>query len=72
MWCEINEVASKKSNAPPLDITPEPSVEFEGRMIIWKTADIEMMDFEGTSDIFCRTYLEDPADDHLTDTHYRN
>ena len=71
MWCQIFEMASKKSNEPAFDITPDPSVEFEGRLVIWKTKDIEMMDFEGTSDIFCRTYLEDASNDHLTDTHWR-
>ena len=40
------------------------------RLIIWKTEDIEMMDFEGTSDAFVRSFL-DPDDDHLTDTHWR-
>lgn len=70
MWCEIHPVTSKKSERPPIDITPEPEYEYEGRLVIWKTEDIEMMDFEGTSDIFIRAFL-DPADDHLTDTHWR-
>ena len=70
-WCEINEMASKKSNEPAQDIQPEPSVELEGRLIIWKTKDVECMDWEGTSDIFCRTYLEDPKNEHFTDTHWR-
>lgn len=29
-----------------------------------------MMDFEGTSDIFCRAFF-DIDEDHLTDTHWR-
>jgi hypothetical protein len=44
--------------------------EYEMRFIIWKTKDVEMMDFEGTSDVYCRTFL-DPDEDHFTDTHWR-
>lgn len=62
---------NKNSNKPPLDITPEPIKEYEMRFIIWKTKDIEMMDFEGTSDVYVRTFLDD-KEDHLTDTHWRN
>jgi len=61
---------SKKSNIEPIDITPEPVTEYEARFIVWKTDKIEMMDFEGTSDIFCRAFF-DPEEDHLTDTHWR-
>jgi hypothetical protein len=53
-----------------MDITPEPAQDYEVRLIIWKTKDIEMMDFEGTSDVYCRTFI-DAAHDHLTDTHWR-
>ena len=41
------------------------------RFIIWKTKEIEMMDFEGTSDVYVRTFLDD-KEDHFTDTHWRN
>jgi Ca2+-dependent lipid-binding protein len=54
-----------------LDITPEPIKEYEMRFIIWKTKEIEMMDFEGTSDVYVRTFLDD-KEDHFTDTHWRN
>jgi len=64
-------MTSKLSNAPAKDISPEPVKEYEMRFIIWKTRDIEMMDFEGTSDVYVRTFL-DSEDDHLTDTHWRN
>jgi hypothetical protein len=71
MWVEIVEHGTKASTDPALDITPEPPVEFEGRFIVWKTEDIEMMDWEGTSDVFCRMFLNDPNDDYNTDTHWR-
>lgn len=40
------------------------------RLIIWKTKDIAMMDWEGTSDVYCRAFL-DSNDDRSTDTHFR-
>ena len=64
-------MTNKLSNAPAKDISPEPVKEYEMRFIVWKTRDIEMMDFEGTSDVYVRTFL-DPDEDHLTDTHWRN
>lgn len=70
-WVELYSMSNKNSNTPVIDITPEPEKEYEMRFIIWKTKDIEMMDFEGTSDVYCRTFL-DPDEDHLTDTHWRN
>jgi len=70
MWCEIDKKESKKAGEDAMDITPEPSREFEMRLIIWETKDVEMMDFEGTSDVYVRSFLN-LDDDHLTDTHWR-
>jgi hypothetical protein len=70
LWVDIDESSSKKAGEGPIDISPEPPVEFEARLIIWKTKDIECMDFEGTSDIFVRSFF-DPKEDYLTDTHWR-
>ena len=70
MWVEIEEFGNAHSVEKPLNITPEPVREFEGRFIVWKTEDIEMMDWEGTSDVFCKVFL-DPDDDQSTDTHWR-
>jgi len=70
MWVEVQPTASKKSSIPALDITPEPLKDYEVRLVIWHTKDIESMDWEGTSDIFVRAFF-DPDDDHLTDTHWR-
>lgn len=70
MWVEILNMESKKSEVPPLDITPEPVKEFECRFIVWETKDIEMMDFEGTSDVFIKSFFD--ADyEYRTDTHWR-
>lgn len=38
-------------------------------MVVWDTKDIEMMDIEGTSDVFIRTSLGNASKE--TDTHYR-
>lgn len=70
LWCEITPMESRRSTEPPLDISPEPPHDYEVRLIVWKTEDIEMMDFEGTSDVYVRSFL-DPEKDHLTDTHWR-
>jgi hypothetical protein len=53
-----------------LNINSEPIIEFECRVVIWKTKDIEMMDVEGTSDVFIRLFFDD-KDDQTTDTHWR-
>lgn len=71
LWVEIADVKNPLFASKAIDITPEPPVEFEGRFIVWKTDEVEMMDWEGTSDVFCRVFL-DPDDDHNTDTHWRN
>lgn len=55
---------------PPRDITPEPAKEYEMRFIIWGTKDLEMMDMEGTSDAYFKSYVDD-KEEHFTDTHWR-
>ena len=70
MWCEINHKDSKAGNADAMDISPAPAQEYELRLVIWKTRDIECMDVEGASDIYVRAFL-DADDDKLTDTHWR-
>lgn len=70
MWAEISHKDSKAASQPQHEIQPAPVQEFEVRLVIWKTKDIEMMDWEGTSDVFIRAFV-DPDDDKLTDTHWR-
>ena len=69
LWLEIFE-ASQKSSKIPWKISPEPIVEYQVRFVIWETEDMEMMDVEGTSDIYVIAYF-DQNEIHKTDIHYR-
>ena len=60
LWCEINETTSEAANLAPMDINPEPVKEFQLQVTVWKCVDIEPMDFEGASDVYCRAFF-DPA-----------
>jgi len=62
MWVEIDDADSKAANLPPIDIAPEPVKDYEVRVVVWKTKEIECMDWEGTSDIFMRAYLNPDED----------
>lgn len=72
MWVDINEADSRKSLAPAVFCAGEPTALFEARLVVWKTKDIPHMDVEGCSDVFVRSYVNDPSKDKLTDTHWRN
>lgn len=52
------------------DLTPEPVLDYEVRLVIYDTKDTLMMDAEGTSDVFIKAYVDD-KDKKETDTHYR-
>lgn len=69
MWIEINEVATG-AKPKTWDITPEPPQPVEVRVCIFDTKEVIMMDAEGTSDVFIRTYF-DTKKALETDTHYR-
>lgn len=69
-WLDIYDVDSPLASQEPININPEPILEFECRVVIWKTREIEMMDIEGTSDVYVRTFFDD-KDDQTTDTHWR-
>ena len=69
LWLEIFE-SSLKSIKEPWQITPEPISEFEVRFVVWETEDMEMMDIEGTSDIYIICFL-DQKNSQKTDIHYR-
>jgi hypothetical protein len=67
MWLEIHNPSGMPE---ALDITPRPPVEFEARLIIWQTKDVESYDIEDTSDLYIRASINNlPAKE--TDTHYR-
>ena len=69
MWLEIFETAIK-SQMEPWQIAPEPITEFEVRFVVWETEDMEMMDVEGTSDIYIVGYIGQ-KDSQKTDIHFR-
>lgn len=70
LWVEIQDVNSPEAGKKPINIDPEPVIDFECRVVIWKTNEIEMMDIEGTSDVFVRVFFDDQYD-QTTDTHWR-
>ena len=69
LWLEIFK-ASEKSQQHIWRISPEPMTEFEVRFIVWETEDMEMMDIEGTSDIYVIGYIEQ-KERQKTDIHFR-
>jgi len=71
MWAEINEMSTPSDAAPVWDISKKPTEDFEVRVIVWDTMELEMMDAEGTTDGFVRCFFDsDQSKD--TDTHFRN
>ena len=69
LWVEMFE-KKDRLNMEPWQIKPEPLSQIEMRLIIWETEDIEMMDVEGTSDVYINAYV-DPKEKQSTDVHYR-
>ena len=57
MWCEINPVSMMK-DVKVWDIREKPPQEFEVRVCIFNATEIPMMDAEGTSDVFFRTFFD--------------
>mmetsp|Transcript_42315 Transcript_42315/g.55765 ORF Transcript_42315/g.55765 Transcript_42315/m.55765 type:complete len:194 (+) Transcript_42315:3877-4458(+) len=71
MWAEINELSAPSDTTPKWDISKKPTEDFEVRVVVWDTVDLEIMDWEGTTDGFVRCFFEsDNSKD--TDTHFRN
>ena len=71
MWVEIHPTDIPMSDITVFDITPKPPEEFEVRLVVWDTIDVICMDFEGTSDVYCRAFFDSREEVHETDTHYR-
>ena len=69
MWLEMFE-ASEKATHLPWKIDPQPICELQVRFIVWETEDMEMMDVEGTSDIYVIGYI-DQKELQKTDIHFR-
>jgi len=57
-WVEIIPIAMNPEEIKIFDIKPKPAEEFEVRVIVWDTVDIKMMDVEGTSDVFFRSFFD--------------
>ena len=70
MWVEINGENTPRAQAPPVNIEPEPTVELETRVVVWRTKEIPNMDIEGCSDIQVKTYYDTAAAGY-SDTHWR-
>lgn len=69
MWLDIFE-KQDKLYLDPWDITPCSVEEVQVRFIIYSAEDVEMMDVEGTSDVYVLAYLDNDKS-QSTDVHYR-
>ena len=69
LWLEIFDF-EERNNKNPIPIEPEPITDLELRLVVWETEDIELMDIEGTSDIYVICYIEQ-KEKQSTDVHYR-
>ena len=69
LWVEVHPLTEKVP--PAICISPQPPMEFELRVVIWKTRDVKSFDVEGTSDTYIRAFI-DNKDAQETDTHWRN
>ena len=69
MWLEMFD-ANEIANNIPWKIDPQPICELQVRFVVWETEDMEMMDVEGTSDIYVIGYI-DQKENQKTDIHFR-
>jgi len=70
LWVEIHQTNNSTKMDDPWDISMQPVNEYEVRTVIWGTKDVICTDVEGTSDVFCKAFI-DNEDQRETDTHYR-
>lgn len=69
-WLEI-EPSNKQTKIQKVwDIAPEPVKEYQIRLSVLDTKNVPCEDYEGVSDIFIRSYVDD-FDKKDTDTHFR-
>ena len=71
MWVEIHPTAIPINDIPIWDTKPKPAEDFEVRVCIYDTLGIKMMDAEGTSDVYIRSFFDSKTESKETDTHYR-
>ena len=69
MWLEMIE-SDLISNSIPWKIDPQPICELQVRFVVWETEEMELMDIEGTSDIYVIGYI-DQKERQKTDIHFR-
>ncbi len=71
-WLEIESQEKKRNERKQKiwDVTAEPELDYQIRVSILDTKNVPTMDFEGTSDVFMKVYIDDD-DKKTTDTHYR-
>jgi hypothetical protein len=67
LWLDIHKEGEK---IIPVDISPKPPMEFEARLIVYKSEGIKAGDFEDTSDMYVRAWVNS-AYPKETDTHFR-
>jgi hypothetical protein len=53
------------------NLDKKPSLDIEVRLVIWDTKDVVMADWEGTSDVYIRSFFESRDEAKETDTHFR-
>ena len=70
MWVEVHPSSTPKSEITLWDLRPRPPQEFQVRVVVWDTEDVVCEDWEGTSDVFVRAFL-DSTRAQETDTHFR-
>jgi len=57
-WVEINSASLKPEEVKEWDITEKPAEEFEVRVCVFNGTDVELMDIEGTSDVFFKGFFD--------------
>ena len=69
-WLEIEASTKQTKEQKEWDIAPEPIKEYQIRLSVMDTVNVPCEDFEGVSDVFIRSYVDDD-DKQDTDTHFR-
>lgn len=69
-WLEIEASTKQTKEQKVWDIAPEPIKEYQIRLSVMDTVNVPCEDFEGVSDVFIRSYVDDD-DKQDTDTHFR-
>lgn len=71
-WIEIIPTESVQSRENVWSVCKRPPTKLEVRLVVWETKDVKIMDWEGTSDIYCRAFFDSVNQTRRTDTHFRS